>query len=348
MFGVNDKVLAFNKLTNVVKAEINDVEVDFLPARRAFDEACDAASVNNVWFTPANVSNAIDSICAMLSQSDIVAFMSHYDNVDVKPKTVGVIMAGNIPLVGFHDFFCVLMAGHRFLGKLSHNDPYLLPALANLLCAIEPRFADFVTFTDKTISGFDAVIATGNDNTSRYFDYYFSKYPNIIRRNRNSVAVLRGNESKESLSRLADDVFLYFGLGCRSVSFLLVPKDYDFTDLFEAFSKYEHLATHARYFNNYEYNKAVSLVNNVSHYDNGFLIVRESEALSSPVATLHFKRYDDLSDAMSFLQNNEDRIQCVVSEKSFIEKSFDFGAAQTPSLLDYADGIDTMSFLLNI
>ncbi len=348
MFGRNDKLLAFSKLAFVLRSDIEDVDARFLPARQAFDKACVSASENNVWFTQDNVSNAIKSICCMLQQSGMEDFLNRYDNIDIVPKTVGVIMAGNIPLVGFHDFFCVLMSGHRFIGKLSHNDPYLLPALADMLCTIEPRFSDFICFTDNILSDFDAVIATGSNNTSRYFDFYFSKYPNIIRKNRNSVAVLRGDESFDALTRLADDVFLYFGLGCRSVSFLLVPANYDFTDMFKAFSKYEHLATHARYFNNYEYNKAVCLVNNVKHYDNGFLILKESDVMASPVSMLYYKEYDNLSDVMSFLQINEDKIQCVVTEKAFMEKSFDFGKAQIPSLMDYADGIDTMNFLLNI
>jgi len=257
-------------------------------------------------------------------------------------------MAGNIPAVGFHDFLSVLLAGHHLLAKLSSDDQYLLPDIAEILINIEPSFNDHITFTLEKIQDFDAVIATGSNNTSRYFNYYFGKYPHIIRKNRNAIAVLGGNESRDELNGLAEDIFTYFGLGCRNVSRLFVPKDYDFKAFYEGIEGFSDIGNHHKYVNNYDYNKSVFLVNMEPHFDNGFLILKENAAIASPVSVMHYERYENLDEVNSFVSRESESIQCVVSALTEVQGSIRPGSAQHPKLWDYADGVDTLRFLLNL
>ena len=254
-------------------------------------------------------------------------------------------MAGNIPLVGFHDFLSVLISGKVFKGKLSSQDEFLLPFLADKLIDIAPDFQSKIIFVSHLLKDFDAVIATGSNNSARYFDYYFGKYPHIIRRNRNSIAVIIGNETKEQMEKLADDVFLYFGLGCRSISKVFVPKGYDITLILDAFQHYAYLHEHTKYFNNYEYNKSIFLLNKVLHLDNGFCLLTQRDTYASPVSVLYYEEYDQLEVLEQRLMMEKEQVQCIVGgEKVNIEHE-NFGNSQYPALSEYADNVDIMSFL---
>lgn len=257
-------------------------------------------------------------------------------------------MAGNIPAVGFHDFLSVLMSGHKLIARLSSDDDKLLPAIADILVAIEPEFEELITFEGGKLNGFDAVIATGSDNTARYFEYYFGKYPHVIRKNRNGVAVLNGDESKEDLNCLADDIFLYFGLGCRNVSRIFVPLKYDFQKLLSVIEKRNGILENSKYFNNYEYNKAIYLINKTGHFDSANLLLVQNEQIASPVSVLNYEYYSDLHLLEKTLEAREMEIQCVVSNEGRLKKVIPFGSTQQPKLWDYADGVDTMRFLLKL
>lgn len=349
MFDRKDKILAFKALSDLLLYGATQLNKDINTAMMLFQGALFKSTETNVWFTKDNLNFMLNQIGKMLENENLEQWLKNYpEKIISKPKTVGVVMSGNIPMAGFHDFLCVLMSGHHFLGKLSHNDQLLLPALANLLCTFDNRFREMISFTTEKLSHFDAIIATGSNNTSRYFDYYFREYPNIIRKNRNGLAVLKGDENNNDYERLAKDVFIYFGLGCRSVSCLLVPENFDFKPMLNVFEKYEYLKNHARYFNNYEYNKAVCLIEKIPHYDNDFLIVRESNDLSSPLSVLHYQKYSSIKQVKTFIEDNNEVIQCVVCKNAFLKNSFDFGQAQETKLSDYADDIDTMKFLYNL
>ena len=255
-------------------------------------------------------------------------------------------MAGNIPLVGFHDLLCVLITGNKALVKLSSNDQKLIPLLIDFLIDIEPSLKDKVIFTKEKLDHYDAVIATGSNNTARYFEYYFGKKPNIIRKNRNSVAVLSGKESQEELTALGEDIFRYFGLGCRSVSKIYLPKEYNIDTFFKAMFPYNSIINHHKYANNYDYNKAVYLMSEFKILDNGFLILKEEESFGSPIASLFYEYYEDVSTLKEKLKDNKENLQCIVSS-GFVEDEISFGNTQKPMLNDYADGIDTIAFLLN-
>jgi hypothetical protein len=263
-------------------------------------------------------------------------------------RNIAVIMAGNIPVVGFHDFLTVLMAGHRLKAKMSAEDNKLIPVIADLLIAIEPAFKNMIAFEEGKLSDFDAVIATGSGNTSRYFEYYFGKYPHIIRKNRNGLAVLDGSETPEELAKLADDCFLYFGLGCRNVSKLFVPDGYDFSNMLDVFGKRTAISNNSKYFNNYEYNKAIYLINNTPHLDASNLLMVEDEAFASPVSVLYFSFYEDVQELNKVLKMRADEIQCVVSGIDQLDEAIPPGRSQYPQLWDYADGADTMEFLLSV
>lgn len=304
--------------------------------------------IYNAWFTPESVTSAVTSIGKMLNVSDLSAWLNKYDlDKSSLPKKVGLILAGNIPLVGFHDVLCVLATGNHALIKASTQDARLIKYVLQKLVAIDNTFADNFSFVDRLVD-FDAVIATGSNNSSRYFDYYFGKVPNIIRKNRNSVAVITGKETNEQLYNLGHDIFDYFGLGCRNVSKLLIPKGYDLATFFEAIEPYHDIINHNKYNNNYGYNRSIYLVGSEQHLDNNFLILREDVSLSSPLAVLFYEYYDELPSAEKIINDQAENIQCVVSTAPLQVKSqvVDFGQSQQPKLWDYADGIDTMDFLL--
>jgi len=257
-------------------------------------------------------------------------------------------MAGNVPMVGLHDYLCVMASGNYLICKLSSDDRLMIPAIHRVLAELNGEFSGRARFTDSRLEGFDAVIATGSNNTSRYFEYYFGKYPHIIRRNRNGTAIIDGSETKDDLELLGNDVFLYFGLGCRNVSKLYLPENMDPGLFMNAWSGYGWVGDHSKYRNNYDYYKSIYLVNGVGFYDNGFILAREDTAFSSPVSVLYYETYSKLDDVKSSLQEERDRLQCVLSSRQDIVGSIPFGTSQLPDLWDYADGIDTMEFLFSL
>lgn len=300
---------------------------------------------HNGWYTPEQVYFAIQSWAQALTEESINQWLSNYSLENVKQKKVALILAGNIPLVGFHDFLSVLITGHDVVVKTSSNDQHLLPFLAKYLIHIAPELANKITFAEGKLENFDAVIATGSNNTARYFEYYFKDKPAIIRKNRNSVAVLNGKETKEDLIALGEDIFRYFGLGCRNVSKLFVPEGYVFDSFFEAMFEYQNVIQYEKYANNYDYNKAVFLMSNFQLLDNGFLTIKEDNSYSSPISSVFYEYYKDLEDVKNKLENDSEHIQCIVSN-NLIKNSIPFGQTQKPKLWDYADNVDTISFLL--
>ncbi len=301
------------------------------------------ASFHNGWFTEEFTELAIKNICAQfLQQEKLEAWADHYHLDDnVGGKNIGIVMAGNIPLVGFHDFLCVFISGHKQTIKLSTKDDILLKHLVNKMMEWEPALIEYIAFAEL-LKGCDAYIATGSNNSARYFVQYFSKYPNIIRRNRTAVAILTGNETTEELDLLSDDVHQYFGLGCRNITKLFVPAGYDFVPLLRAFDKYKYFEDHHKFKNNYDYQLSIALLNNIYYMTNGSALLLENDAIFSAISQLNYSFYDNEKNVLSLLKNNED-IQCICG--SF---GIPFGNAQKPALMEYADGIDTMQFLLTL
>ncbi len=296
----------------------------------------------NPWFTQENIKLALESIGMVLNEESINHWLSHYKiPEDTKPYDIAIIMAGNIPLVGFHDLLSVLITGHRAVVKLSSKDEVLMKAVIMALIKIEPQFSNMIRITSGPLDRFDGVIATGSDNTSRYFEYYFRRYPSIIRHNRNSIAFIEGNESIDELTMLAGDVFSYFGLGCRNVSKIYIPDGYDLNHMVSHWGAYEKLRSHHKYAANYDHNKAVMIVNREPFTDTGFVLLKEDNSLTPPMAVLNYEYYDS-SDAIktSFL-NITERIQCITGHGYA-----PLGSSQSPSLWDYADNVDTIDFLL--
>lgn len=309
--------------------------------------ACRQAEAKNGWFTQENISIALRGIAYMLDTEKLEKWLSPYSIPETGDKKVGLIMAGNIPLVGFHDLLCVLISGNNAVVKLSSQDEILPKKLLETLAEISPEMASKVTIADGKLENFTHVIATGSDNSARYFEYYFGKYPNIIRKNRNSVAIINGDESEDELRALGKDIFRYFGLGCRNVSKIYLSDKVEPKDLLDKLEDWNPIGNHNKYFNNYEYHKAIFLVEKMAHLDNGFLLVREEPSLGCPVGVLHYQTYGTLDQMKAEVEIHKDSIQCLVaSENLGFENSVPFGKAQSPELWDYADGVDTMEFLL--
>lgn len=306
---------------------------------------------SNPWFIPEFIINSIAVNGNSLEENHIKKWLSFYPGLKDSsklPKDIGVVMAGNIPMTGFHDFVTILLSGNRLKARLSSKDDKILPALSMILQFFVPEFKDYIFFEDNLQKKFDAIIATGSDNSARYFEYYFRNQPHIIRKNRNSVAILNGEESSQDLNRLADDIFLYFGLGCRSVSKIFVPENYDIQELIRYFDKYAYLYDNNKYANNYDYQRAVFLLNRYPFFDNGFLLLKESSSYSSPVGCLYYERFRDIEELIVRLKADEEKLQCIVTNIKSIDKRVEFGASQKPMLWEYADNIDTMSFLFNL
>ncbi|MRX63920.1 acyl-CoA reductase [Maribacter luteus] len=309
------------------------------------EEAIGIAGHKNGWFTKENIVFSLKTWGAILTPKDLEGWLSLYEIDKNKHKTVALIMAGNIPLVGFHDFLSVLLSNNKALVKLSSNDAILLPLVAQFLIEKCPSLENEIEFTEGKLEHFDAVIATGSDNTARYFEHYFGHKPHIIRKNRNSVAVLTGNESKEELKAFGEDIFRYYGLGCRSVSKIFVPEGYVFDGFFEAIFDYNPIINQAKYANNYDYNKAVYLMSEFKILENGFLMLKKDDGYSSPIATLFYEEYRLLDELKVRIAEDREKIQCVVASGLF-QDEVTFGHTQNPSLTDYADGVDTVEFLL--
>lgn len=307
--------------------------------------AIESIQNKNPWYTKENILKQFNALGQNLNSQKLEAWTANYEATE-SSKKVGLVLAGNIPLVGFHDILSTLIMGFTAQIKVSSDDAGLTTLVLNHLIRIDPRFQDKIQHVDK-LSDFDLVIATGSNNTARYFEYYFGKKPHIIRKNRNSIAVLTGNESKEQLSQLGDDIFDYFGLGCRSVSKIFIPQGYDISPFFESIEHYKWVGDHYKYNNNYDYNKSIYLVNRDKHYDNGFLLLKQDENIASPLAVVFYQEYTALHEVEDYINSRKDSVQCVTSIVPLQIDSplFDLGQSQCPALDDYADGVDTLQFL---
>ncbi|MDH5366371.1 MAG: acyl-CoA reductase [Cyclobacteriaceae bacterium] len=328
---LNQRIEAFSNLRNYLIKSSSELE-----------QIIQLSIQHNAWYTENSIRKVIDGILVMLEKDKLTEWLQQYDLINSKPKNIGTIMAGNIPLVGFHDFLCVLITGNYLIAKLSSQDAYLLPHIAEKLIEFNEGFKERIHFVEK-LEKVDAIIATGSDNSARYFESYFGKYPNIIRNNRTSIAILDGNESSEELLKLGDDIFQYYGLGCRNVSKLFVPDNYSFNHFFKSIERFSDIYTHNKYRNNYEYNKSIYLINKVKHLDNGFLLITENKELVSPISVVYYETYTSLSSLKEKIKRQGDKIQCIVSNSNTA-----FGKAQQPEVWDYADNIDTIEFLLSL
>lgn len=325
----HEKVAAFDQLGKKI-ANLSEDEITKLSAE---------AKAHNGWFSQESVKNALEGMAFMLKKDKLEKWINKYDFESVSPKVVGIVMAGNIPLVGFHDLLSVLISGHFAAIKPSSDDQILIRTMIDWIIEVEPRFKRNMELREK-LTNIDAVIATGSDNTARYFEYYFKDIPSIIRKNRTSVAILSGNESDSELKALGEDIFSYFGLGCRNVSKVFTPKGYDFRDAFPHFEPFQDVANHHKYRNNYDYYKSIYLVNKTPHLDTGFLLINSTYELVSPIGVLFHQEYDSIENLTSVLDNHAEKIQCIVGREHI-----PFGKVQRPELWDYADNVDTMAFL---
>ncbi|HNW70543.1 MAG TPA: acyl-CoA reductase [Bacteroidales bacterium] len=351
MITLDEHIDNFGKLSDFLSAFILGKTNPEYHVPKCLAEAVDNSMIHNGYFTKQNIFLALNSIAIMLEKDKIKKWIHHYEplfKTTSNPCKVGVVLAGNIPIVGFHDFLCVLVSGNIFMGKLSQNDRYLLPAIAEVLSAIDNRYKDLIYFTENKLEGFDAVIATGSNNTSRYFEYYFGKYPHIIRKNRNSIAVLAGNETDDQLTLLAADIFSYFGLGCRNVSKIYIPESFDLQRFIDAMKPFSFILDHHKYKNNYDYYKTIFIMDKRIIIDGGFFLLVEDPSMYSPVSVINFERYSDINSVQTFLQEHSDSIQCIVGSSSIDTAAVPFGKAQHPELWNYADNSDTMNFLLTL
>jgi Acyl-CoA reductase (LuxC) len=333
------RIKAFADLGHFLKDPKNISEIELW---------ADRASHQNNWFTIENTKNAIKSIADyFLNEDHLTQWTDLYEIQDTPDtiKSVGVIMAGNIPAVGFHDLMTIVLSGHACVAKISTQDSAIMLALIEKLLEINPNLE--IRVADK-MNEVDALIATGSDNSAKYFEYYFRNKPHIIRQNRTSIAILDGNETEEDFLSLGKDITDYFGLGCRNVSKIYVPSGYDFTKFYDSIEPLGDIFYHNKYKNNYDYNKSIYLVNGIHHFDNGFMILTKNEALVSPISVIFYEEYENTAELGRVISENKNKIQCVVSKNAWFEKSFNFGDAQKPKLWDYADGVDTMAFLLGL
>jgi hypothetical protein len=333
MMNLENRIASLCRLGKSMDPEIPEVQ-----------EVAERAFFNNRWFTQEHTYLMLESIRhQFLQEEKLHQWLAGYTIKDEQPaKTIGLIMAGNIPLVGFHDLLCVLLSGHKALIKLSSKDNILLPWLLEKLFLTDEKWRSRVAVAEL-LNGMDAAIATGSNNSARYFHYYFDKYPHIIRKNRGSVAVLKGNETTADLLQLGIDIFTYFGLGCRNVSKLLVPEGYSFNHFFESIAPFHKVIEHNKYKNNFDYNLTLLMMNKEPHYNNDFLMLKEDIRMVSPVAILHYEYYQSETDLTGKLEKQKDEIQVIAGE-NFIP----FGKTQTPELWDYADKVDTMEFLVKL
>lgn len=337
---LEERIVLFSELGNYILAHTASEEMQDLFT---------AAKSRNPWFTVDNIRLAFTQVAAnFLNAEKLNSLVSRYDRSFFEPeisRKTGIVAAGNIPLVGIQDLIHVVLSGHTAFYKPSAQDEVLTLFLIRKMREINPAVAEFLVPADK-LTGLDAYIATGSGNTSRYFEYYFGKNPHIIRKNRVSVAVLHGEETRTQLSDLGNDIFEYFGLGCRNVSKLYVPEGYDFKAFFESIEYWNGITLHSKYVNNYDYNKSIFLVNGDKHLDNGFLLLKESAALHSPISTVFYEEYSSADRVFADLEIQKENIQCIVTEMQ--EYGVPFGGSQSPELWDYADGVDTIAFLAGL
>lgn len=344
----DSKIKSLSRLNELVlkaKAIAEDLNetIDF-DDLTGFQKVVRQSTRENPWFTKDNIVEALSGIAYMLRPEALEKWVQEYDSNSAQPsKRVGMVLAGNIPMVGFHDIFCTIVAGHQAIVKPSTSDLRLLPALFTMFEEALPEMDFPIEWVEGKLPKIDAVIATGSNNTSRYFEYYFKDVPHIIRKNRSSVAILNGEESDEELKELGKDIFSYFGMGCRSISKLYVHEDFELDRFFKSIYDYHPIVNHNKYGNNFDYYRALWMMNLESILENGFLILRPSEAIASPTSTLFFERYTDEDKVRESLKEKEAEIQCIVSKKDI-----PFGNSQFPELWDFADGVDTMKFLMSV
>ncbi|MBT7896856.1 MAG: acyl-CoA reductase [Flavobacteriales bacterium] len=328
---LQDRILLFSALGDQIKRDPNIF----------FEDSLNNAKISNSWFTKDNIDVSVSSILKFLEFNNLLEWVSNYSFINKDIKSILIIMAGNIPFVGLHDLICVLISGNKAIVKMSSKDNILIETIINNLILLEPKMKDFILITKDVVkANFDAIIATGSDNSSKYFDYYFKSTNSIIRKNRRSIAILDGTESDLELNGLADDVFLYFGLGCRSVSKLFLPVNYDLDKLLKALLKYSDVINHQKYSNNYDYNKTIYLMNKENILDNGFILLKEDVSIQSPISMLFYEFYNSRSELDKYINDNSNLFQCIISKNDI-----DFGQSQFPKLDDYADNIDTLEFL---
>ncbi len=354
LLSLDTRICAFAKLGSIMGRAAAWISSGDIGGGIEFPEmkqALERAVYHNPWFTTPNIAFALSTWSDALTEESLREWLENYKKgiENSRVSSVAVIMAGNIPMVGFHDFLCVLIKGHRFIGKLSSDDNLILPAIADVLTRIEPGFMPMIRFTEGKITDFDAIIATGSNNTARYFEYYFAKYPHIIRRNRNGVAVLSGNENETELLKLGTDICSYFGLGCRNVSKVFLPEGFKPEKLFTAIEPFKNiLGMHNKYMNNYSYHRSVFLLNSIPHLDNGVFILTGSSQYSSPIPVLYYEFYNTIESVKEKLLTDEEHIQCIANEIFTSNNTVRFGETQHPGLGDYADGIDTLKFLIEL
>jgi len=326
---IEERKKAFTGLGAYVSQMSDDLPSDWMSDIRA----------ENPWFTEKSVKKALDGVAYMLRPDKLDIWLDRYHLASEEPRVVGIVMAGNIPLVGFHDLLCVLLSGHVAAVKLSSKDRFLMEKIIASLTDMAPSLRKNITAVDR-LNHVDAVIATGSDNTARYFEYYFRKKPHVIRKNRTSVAVLNGKESSEELALLGDDIFSYFGLGCRNISKIYTPEGFDVREIFPFWEKYASSIHHNKYKNNYDYYKSIFLVNQDPHLDTGFLLVKSAEELVSPTSVLYHQTYINQETLKQHLNGEKEKIQCVVGHANI-----PFGQTQIPEPWDYADGVNVLAFL---
>jgi hypothetical protein len=332
---IETKIRALVKLGEWIKSKPDKLSLAKLKSERA-----------NPWFTQHEQDRALDALTNHFLVEEVLSdWVQHYPQHPKSPKVIGLIFAGNLPLVGFHDWLSVFLTGHYAHIKLSSKDEFLFPAMMEFLFDIHPEWEDQTAIGNK-LKTIDAVIATGSNNSNRYFEYYFGHLPHIFRGHRNGIAVLPENVSNLDLKKLGEDVFAYFGLGCRSVSMCLVPKNFNVDRLFDSWAKFKYIRNHSKWDNNYRYNYSIFAMNNESFLTDGVLIIKEDEQISSRIACLHLKTYNSKEELHSFVSQNLDRIQVVAGRERFSNvDTVDFGMTQKPKLTDYADQVDTMQFL---
>lgn len=337
-----NQVLGLTRLSQYIKDFLNKNQEDYNDNDSDFELLLKRSEIENPWFTIENQKFALKQWTDLLTEENIADWLKEYQ-ISKTTKRVGLILAGNIPLVGFHDVISVVLSNHIPVIKLSSKDKYMIPFLLKKWNEFSEGNVSF-EFVER-LENFDAVIATGSNNTARYLEYYFKNHLNIIRKNRTSIAVLKGDETEEELKLLAEDIFRYFGLGCRNVTRLFIPQDFVIDRLFESFLDFQEIINHNKYANNYDYNRAVYLLNQDKFWDNNFVMLKEDEKLFSPLSVINFSRYSSLDEVKSFIAENEENIQCVVAKDELGLDSIKLGEAQHPGLNTYADNVDTMKFL---
>ena len=343
---LNNRITLFVKLGRFFSDYINN-NLESLE-RNKFDKAINESILHNSFFSKKNILKSLLSWSNVLTKKSIDNFLSNYlIKIKKREKKIAIIMAGNIPLVGFHDFFCVILSGNFAIIKLSSKDSHLFKFILSFLVRENPDFSTKFDFVENKLKIFDAVIATGNNISASQFELYFKKYPKIIRRNRHSIAILNGNETKNEIELLANDIFYYYGLGCRNISKIFIPNNYNLDILFKSFVLWNEVINKNSYANNYNYYRAIYLLNKEVFFDNGFVLLKESEKIGSPVGTIYFEYYKSDNQIKKMIKKNNEKIQCIVSNNNY-PKTIKFGETQMPNLNDFADDIDTFNFLLKL